>query len=895
MKYVWTLIILISGTGIAQKPSIDTSVFNKWPSVGNPTISDDGNYVLYTINNQPVGGHTMVIQATKHDWEVEVPGVTHAIFTRDNRRAVYIQPNDSLCICTLGTGVNVYIDHVHSFKLCRQGKSEWLACLLEKPAKELSLRNLLTGNQTSFTDVTDYRFSEDGCVLLLQTKLNKDDDISQNLEWINLPEGNRITIWSTNIKEQSIKSNELVFDASNNQLAFMVEEKINNQIKKSLWYYKAGTTNAILLAQDSSDSIPKDLQLDKISSRGFSKDGTRLFLTLKEKNHPVPKPDAVKVDIWSYTDKKLQSEQLSELNAYPKSYVAVININDHRIIRLQQENERIWFLGGKADDFATISKLNGSIYEGYWNPTSQSAYYIVSIKTGERKMIEVEGKMNIYQPSLSGRFIACIDSCFKNYFSYEISTGVMRNITERLPLPLVDSEYDRPDHSSRGISIAAWMADDTAILFYDKYDIWKVDPMGLQAPVNITNGYGRRHNIVFSLSIKYSDKVLHNNEKLILSAFNRDTKENGFYSKSLDKKGDPDLLTMGPYIYDVHRVSFTSDFAPLKARDADIYLVERMSATESPNYFVTKNFKDFSRLSVISPEKNYNWLTTELITWESLNGYTLQGVLYKPEDFNPQKKYPVIIHYYEKKSDALHAFLKPEAAEGWINIPWFVSKGYVIFTPDIHYTIGEPGQSAYNSVVSAANYLAKLPWIDAAKIGLQGHSFGGYETNYIVTHTNIFAAAISASGIDDMISHYGSVFLGQEGVSLQVLYEAGQNRIGASLWQRPDLYIKNSPIFQADKINTPLLLMNNKEDAIIPFAQGVEFFTALRRLGKKVWMLQYDGEGHSLYNEKNKIDYTLRITEFFDYYLKNAVAPVWMSHGIPAQMKGIENGLELVK
>jgi dipeptidyl aminopeptidase/acylaminoacyl peptidase len=282
-------------------------------------------------------------------------------------------------------------------------------------------------------------------------------------------------------------------------------------------------------------------------------------------------------------------------------------------------------------------------------------------------------------------------------------------------------------------------------------------------------------------------------------------------------------------------------------------------------------------------------MTTELIHWKTFDGSPSDGVLYKPENFDPQKKYPVIFDYYEQRSEELNLFVSPKAAEDRINVPWFVSNGYLVCAPDIHYKKGQPGQSAYNAVVSAAKYLSKMRWVDSTKMGIQGHSFGGYETNYIVTHTKLFAAACAASGMCDLVSFYGSV---PRAGNTKYFSERDEGRMDATLWQTPDAYIRNSPIFQADKVSTPLLMMNNKNDGQVPFAQGVELFTALRRLGKKVWMLQYDGGGHSAGDTKEAVDYSTRMSQFFDHYLKGAPAPKWMTRGIPARLKGIDDGLE---
>jgi dipeptidyl aminopeptidase/acylaminoacyl peptidase len=457
----------------------------------------------------------------------------------------------------------------------------------------------------------------------------------------------------------------------------------------------------------------------------------------------------------------------------------------------------------------------------------------------------------------------------------------------------IDREYGEVSVSgtSKWLEMGTWLENEKGVILFDRYDMWLVDPDGIKSPINLTNGYGQKNKIAFRLPELYWNKFISANARIIVKAFNRKNKEEGFYYIDMNRlKGNPQILSMGPYNYEIPDNSFNS--ARLNSSDLQRLLVRRESATQSPNYFLTSDFKTFTPVTDVYPERSYNWLTSELHTWKSLNGETLQGILYKPQNFDPKKKYPVIFHYYESKSDLLNKYLEPAAITDHLNIPWFVSNGYLVFTPDIHYRIGKTGESALNAVVSAAHYLAKFPWVDSKKMGLQGQSFGGYETNYIVTHSNLFAAAMSSAGVSDFVSDYDGISHG--GRSRQSTYESGQNRIGATLWERPDLYIQNSPIFNAPKVTTPILMMNNKIDGAVPFSQGVEFFTALRRLGKRAWMLQYDCGDHVLFKKEDALQHTIRITQFFDHYLKDSAPPKWMLYGIPAKDKGIDDGLQLV-
>ena len=884
-KIILSIFFLLSEISVtAQKLPLDMSIIDKWPSLGIPPyLSNDGKYVMYSVDHLLQTTHMLIIQSTLRNWEVELPDATYpAEFTQDSGIAVFTKHKDSLGIVTLGSSFIEYIPNVlpFSFRLPKKGTGEWLAYQLNNPVRELIIRNLRTGKQYSFASVADYIFSDDGNVLLVQTKSVKDSIAA--LQWVNLSNDSSTTFW------KGRKAVSFSFDNSGLQLSFSVEDKINNQSENSLWYYKAGKDNALQLADNHSTGIDSGLKIDRVSS--FSKDGNKVYFYLKEKDVLKPKPDAAKVDIWSYFDAKLQSNQLNELA--PKSYIATIDIGNHRITRLVQEDERILpsfpSFDERTDNLALIESRKGS--SETWNNTSKVSVYLISTNDGERKQKKEKTVEFLSGATLSpeGRFVVYYDPVQKNYFAYDVSSGVVRNITKGIPVSWTRYDDIAIRSSYIPVGVAGWVEEDKAILIYDQYDIWLVDPSGNKSSVNLTNGFGRNHNIEFRLGLKeYSTKTFTPNEKLILKVFNKRTKDSGFYIKTLNERENPELLTIGAYAYDYIGIS------ALKATSGETYIVRRMSATESPNYFVTTDFQTFIPLSNIHPEKDYNWLRTELMSWKSFDGTRSQGILYKPENFDPKKKYPVILNFYEKLSDRLNEYFEPQATGANINIPYFVSNDYLVFTPDIHYSIGEPGQSAYNSVVSAAKYLAKYPWVNATKMGIQGQSFGGYETNYLVTHTNLFAAAVSSSGFSDLISEYGAVSI--NGFPFQDLAEIGQRYIGATLWRKPDLYIKNSPIFRADKLTTPLLMMNNKMDGAVNFSQGVELFTCLRRLGKKAWMLQYDEEGHVLITDKAKKDYTTRMTQFFDHYLKGAPAPKWMLSGIPATVKGIDDGLKLVK
>jgi dipeptidyl aminopeptidase/acylaminoacyl peptidase len=249
----------------------------------------------------------------------------------------------------------------------------------------------------------------------------------------------------------------------------------------------------------------------------------------------------------------------------------------------------------------------------------------------------------------------------------------------------------------------------------------------------------------------------------------------------------------------------------------------------------------------------------------------------------------MIVYFYERNSDNLHDYTHPTPLRSTINRTTYVSDGYLVFVPDIVYKIGFPGESAYNSIMPGVTSLIEKGFVDEKNIGIQGHSWGGYQAAYLVTRTNLFKAAEAGAIVANMTSAYGGIRWGS-GMSRMFQYERTQSRIWGTLWEKPLLYLENSPLFFADKIETPMLLLHNDADTAVPWYQGIEMYMAMRRLNKPVWMLNYNGEPHWPVKRENRMDFQIRMKQFFDFYLKGAEEPLWMKEGIPAIEKGIQTG-----
>jgi dipeptidyl aminopeptidase/acylaminoacyl peptidase len=488
------------------------------------------------------------------------------------------------------------------------------------------------------------------------------------------------------------------------------------------------------------------------------------------------------------------------------------------------------------------------------------------------------------------------DTKARHYFAWD-GSGI-RNISQNIKYPLWNEEDDTPDDPGP-YGVMGWGTGDSLVYLYDKYDGWEVSMSGKMQPQNIFWTGGRKDKKISRyVSIDPDKRFFRLTDTLLYRVFDEVTKK---YQLVVRQLGNP-VPFVGSFSLDVS-VSPAPIMASCTGEKKFIYT--RESYQYSPDlytgYVGSTGDKEGNvdtdwienRLSAINAQqRDYNWGTSELYKWKAFTGKMAEGVLYKPENFDPTKKYPLILYFYETHANTLHSYIPPTPTGSRLNISFFVSRGYVVFSPDIHYTVGHPAKDCYNHVVSAAQDLAKQKWIDAKNIGIQGQSWGGIQVAQLVTMTNMFKAAWAGAPVANMTSAYGGIRW-ESGVNRQFQYEKTQSRIGATLWEKPELYIENSPLFHLPKVTTPLVIMANDADGAVPWYQGIELFTAMRRLGKQVWMLNYNGEAHNLRERKNQKDISIREQQYFDWLLKGEKPPKWITEGVPAVKKGKDWGLEL--
>jgi dipeptidyl aminopeptidase/acylaminoacyl peptidase len=852
-----------------DKPPIDSASLGHWARLTQtPGISATGDYLWYTIEEQPRDGRTSILRQTHGNWKREFIGHARCYFSGDGRKAV-IQQGDSLHIIGLGETQQQSI-RIRSVLWPSAGAGRWLA-YQEQHTGHLILTDLFNGDEQELGIASGYGFDRSGTRLLVESGKGNDVPISETLTMLELGIGQRKEIWTGATGQRIIDSR---FSDDGRQLTFLVSDSGGSD----LWIYQKGMMQAEVKLAAGDPRLGPELSIG--GPLLFSPNGRWIFFSLELRALPAPSTarGAEIPDIWRWDDRRLLPARLSKPSEGPTAFLAVTAANGQGFLRVEDPGEQIVTPPGMVTGEHIVIR------------TADGRYWVASLTDGSRRQMPMrEGAPTELSFSPDGKWLVYYNSHAEHYFSYELSTGIARNLTRTLPHGV--SNEDRRGVNAQAVAEpAGWLANGQAILFYDKYDVWAVDPSTSKHPVCMTKGYGFAHHI--KLRLIETRPVFSPGDTLLFTGFDPDNEYNGFFRSIAGEKTAPKCLGWGAYNFykcesqQPNHNSFDYGMRPLKAATANVWVIRRGSAREAPNYFLTTDLHHFEQLTFLAPQAGYNWLTTELVRYRNLDGTTGKGILYKPENFDPTKRYPLIVNVYEQFSHRLYEFPPPEPARDNIDIPWMVSRGYLVFTPDIRYrpaTLSGKtiGQWAYNSVVAAVRYLKTFPFIDGKRFGIQGHSLGAEATSYLITHTDLFAAAAEMAGPTDAVSDYLSLLPTiddpLETQESQYIWESGQARIGATLWQRPDLYLRESAVLHADRIHTPLLLVHNKPDAAVPWRQSIELYLALRRLRKPVWLLQYEGENHSFLSESGALDYTFRLTGFFDYYLKNKPLPAWMA------------------
>ena len=926
------LILISSAAESLQKKALTVQDVMKFKEIRNPLISEDGLWIAYSV--QPGRG----------DGEVKVHGVkTGKVFTvergsgprisKNSRWVVMIvkpkavelekaekkKPKQGIALLETKTGKVIRFEKVERFAF--SDDSMWLAYHHfkeeEKPKKEeekkaVKKNEIPAGTKKSKKkkagNTLVLRHLDSGREIQIPYVLSSAFDNSSRYMAYTVaePEGKDNGLYYRELKKDTwpqkaiAKAGDghytnLTWANKESKLAFLSgvnkEDDKSGSTSFSLWVWDGKTGKTIHAVP--ADKTPEGWLIPEKNRISWTEDSGRIFFGFKPKGlseedkgkekegkeekgeDEIDLFDVEKiiekreVDVWHWNDPLIvPNQKIMWPRLKNQTYPAVYHLDSKRYVQLADENMPV-VRPSENPDFALGLSDVPYRKEVTWYGRLNDLY-LVNLRDGSRKKV-VSRQEDRYSLSPGGRYIVFYKD--KHWHLFDGKTGTEKNLTGRLDVPFFNEDHDYPSKVP-GYGLSGWVEDDRAVLINDKYDIWQFQIKTGQA-LNITGGEGRKNGITFRLLRLDPEKPYYGKkEKLLLSAYSNSKKHTAFSACKIGSSNVEKLLEAKK------RFRFLA-----KAKKAKVLMFTRESYQEFPDIWVSgPEFTSPKKISGVNPQvSEFGWGSAELVEWNSLDGIPLQGVLIKPGNYQPGKKYPVIVYFYRFFSQRLHEF-NQVVVNHRPCFPFYASNGYAIFLPDIRFEVGHPGFAATKCLVPGVQKLIDMGVADPKAIGIHGHSWSGYQAAFIITRSNIFACAIAGAPVSNMTSAYGGIRWGS-GLARQFQYEKTQSRIGGSLWEYPERYIENSPVFFADHINTPLLIQFGDEDGAVPWYQGIELYLAMRRLNKDCIFLQYRKEPHHLQKYPNKLDYTIKMKQYFDFYLKGKPAPEWIKKGIPYRGK----------
>ena len=795
----------------------------------------------------------------------------------------------------LRSGEKFTVPNPASFQFSEGGR--WLAVRTNKATPsdtthdgtDLVLRDLTNGATRNIGNASAFAFDDAG--RLIAYTVDAVDRLGNGVYVIELATGHTRALASA-----ALDFDGLAWSETGSSLAVLRgdKNKANKQKDNALLVWTdAASSDARAIEYDPARdaAFPKGMVVSEFATPRWSKDGARVIVGVKEQEAEPARGDdpPANVDVWHWKDPDPQSVQIVRLNQERRfTYPAVFSVASRTLTKLGDGDTRAvqvapngkWAVGRLDTPYRLEVSWGGS----------KADLYRIATETGERTLIEkhVTRTMGI---SPDSRWYLYLKD--KHVRAYNLETGRTVDLDDGEKISWLDAEDDHP-YEIPTYGVAGWTKDGRSVLLNHRYDIWQLPLDGGKA-VNLTRGVGESGKIRFRVvrldranrggpggggnfggGAAQDDDGIDLSKPLTLSAYGDRTKQSGYYR--LAPGGTPT-----PLIYTAKQIGQV-----VKAEKADRVIFTEQTFTEFPDWWVsTTAFTSPRKVTDANPQiAEYAWGSKVLVEYTNARGQKLQGTLTLPANYEPGKKYPMLVYFYEIMSNTHHQFSMP-VYDDRPHISTYASNGYLVLQPDIVYEIGRPGSSALDCVTSAVKKVIELGYADPAHIGLQGHSWGGYQSSFILTQTDMFAAVVTGAPPTNLVSFYNTLYK-QTGTVQQGIMELGQVRMGVNVtpWNSHELYESQSPIHHVEKIKTPFLILHGTADGAVDWLQGLEYFNAARRTGKQVILLSYPDEPHHLAKRENQKDFQIRMKQFFDHYLKGAPAPKWMTDGVPQLRKG---------
>ncbi len=878
-------ILVAQETASPGKKILTLEDYPEWKRIESASISSDGNWATFAYRPND-GDATLYVKNLTSDKIHEIPNAKQPAFSEDSRWAAYLidLPKDKAEalrkekkpvlskaeLLNLVTGDKFTVDGAGSFSFAENSKYFIVKKVkTDKDAKhagtDLILRDLASETVVNIGNVAEFGFNKKGTHLAFT--VDADKKAGNGVQLRQLADG---TIRVLDSGEANYS--QLTWNEAGSSLAVLKGTEDEEFVRRDnvLFIYTGIGGKEIGFKSYNpvdDDGFPEGFVVSELGNLSWSKDGSKLFLGIKEqeKKEKPSKEKVANVDVWHWKDEQIQSVQMIRASRNRNfTFSSIYHLNSGKFVRLADEAMRSvtapgdgnWGLG--RDDKPYILRLDLS--------GGKADYYSVNTATGEKALLEKKIGRSLGQSPDGLHFLYLKD---KELWLCSIATGKKTHLTNGKPGFFVNEDDDRRNDEKPGYRPAGWTKDGKAVIISHKFDLYLLTLDGKRVD-NITKEIGEKEEIRFGyIRLDPEERFIDTSKLLLLSAYGEWTKKAGFSSLKVGQA--PKALVFADKSFG----------RPRKAKNADKLMLTRQTFVEFPDYYVSgMDFKKLTKITDANPQQaDYAWGRRILIDYESTRGTKLQATLALPAGYEEGKRYPMLVYFYEKMSQRHHQYSMP-TYDDRPHMSTYASSGYLVLMPDIVYANGTPGSNSMECTIPAVKKTIELGYADADRIGLQGHSWGGYESSFALTQTDIFACVVTGAPLTNMISMYDILYK-RTGNTNQALIEFGQGRMGATPWSDLDLYISQSPVHHADKINTPFLILHGTEDGAVDWNQGLEFYTAARRLGKEVILLSYPGEPHHLRNLENQKDFLTRMKQFFDHYLMDKPAPDWMVDGIP--------------
>ena len=869
-----------------QKP-LTLEDYAQWSRIINTAISPDGSWMTYAYAPNE-GDKTLHIRKIDGDTLRTAVNGKQVAFSSDSKWVAFlVDPTKKVAeklkkskkpvlsdLQIINLESNIVSDVTSAMSFSFSKTSKFIAIhKLRKDAKadhkgsDVLLKDL-EGNKTlNIGNVSNYSFNKEGT--LFSYIVDADGDNGNGIYVIDL---NNLRTWP--LHTGAVTYTQMAWNKKGTQIAVLFGSKEDGKLeRKNTMYWTSNLASGMTSTGVESTYSPegdlnfsKNMVISEYSSLTWNEAGTQLFFGVKAQQTELKKDDELKanVDVWHWKDERVQSRQIIQAKRDRKStFTAVLNLGNKSFMQLENEDmpsvrfseKNVWAIG-RVD---TLYRKNVNIPGGYTD------LYSINTNTGAKKLIAKK----VYRTmGMSPNGEWALFSRDGLVMGYNFKKGKLTDLTTKTGISFKNEENDKPVEKPT-YGVAGWSKDGQTLLLNHKYDLWTVG-LTSGASANLTKGLGDEGSIRFRLvQLDREAKTYDLTKPLLLAAYGDKTKKSGYYEVKTGKK--PKVLR-----YEDKMIR-----GAIKAKDADKIMYTEQTFVDFPDYWVSNSsFKKSKKITNANPQQsNFKWGKRVLVDYTDERGHELQATLALPADYDPAKKYPMIVYFYEKMSQRHHVYSMPRYDDR-PHMSTYASNGYLVLMPDIIFDVGLPGSSALDDVTSAVKEVIKLGYADPAKIGLQGHSWGGYESSFIVTQTDMFATVVTGAPLTNLISMYTVAYKRTGNLNGPIL-EWSQGRMGVSPWENMELYRSQSPLHHAKKITTPFLILHGTADGAVDWNQGLEFYSSARRLGKEVILLSYPGEPHHLRKEANQKDFQIRMKQYFDHYLKDSVAPLWIKKGIP--------------